>query len=34
MFSNASKFNQPIGNWDVTNVTNFDFMFWKASEFN
>jgi len=32
-FDNLSEFNQPIGNWDVSNVINMDFLFF-SSEFN
>jgi surface protein len=34
MFFGASKFNRPIGNWDVSKVTNMPFMFCDASKFN
>ena len=27
MFYENSTFNQPIGNWDVSNVTNMAYMF-------
>jgi surface protein len=33
MFSYC-KFNQPIGDWDVSNVTDMSYMFCCASEFN
>jgi surface protein len=33
MFYENSTFNQPIGNWDVSNVTNMNFMF-SNSTFN
>ena len=34
MFSYASAFNQPIGNWNVNKVTNMDTMFMFATAFN
>ena len=34
MFSIARSFNQPIGNWNVSNVTNMSGMFFKAKSFN
>ena len=34
MFSYASKFNQPIGDWDTKEVRNMRRMFKGASEFN
>ena len=34
MFESASQFNQPIGNWNVSNVTDMSGMFFSASQFN
>jgi len=34
IFSGASKFNQPIDNWNVSNVTDMGSMFSRASNFN
>ena len=31
---NYTEFNQPIGNWDVSNVTDMNWMFYQASSFN
>ena len=34
MFYNASSFNQPLNNWNVSNVTDMDSMFYEATSFN
>jgi len=34
MFYNAEKFNRPIGDWDVSSVTNMGGMFNNAMRFN
>ena len=34
MFRNASSFNQPLNNWNVSNVTVIGAMFCEASSFN
>jgi len=34
MFYEAKAFNQPLNNWDVSKVENFESMFYNASSFN
>ena len=34
MFSRATKFNQPLGGWNTTNVDDFSYMFSGAKEFS
>jgi len=34
MFQNATSFNQPLGNWDVTEIANFTDIFNGATSFN
>jgi surface protein len=34
MFQHARSFNQPLENWNVSNVTNMERMFCSASSFN
>ena len=34
MFEGAASFNQPIGNWDVSNCEDFYNMFEGATSFN
>ena len=34
LFNGKSNFNEPIGDWDTSSVTDMSFMFWEASSFN
>ena len=34
MFWDANEFNHPVGNWDVSNVTEMNSMFKDATNFN
>ena len=34
MFEGARSFNQPLNNWNVSNVTTMKNMFWAAEVFN
>ena len=34
MFWNAHSFNQPIKNWNVSNIEDMNFMFAEAKSFN
>ena len=34
MFADAKAFNQPIGKWNVSNVTDMQYMFSGAEAFN
>ena len=34
MFNEATSFNQPLNNWNTTNVTNMSGMFWRATSFD
>ena len=34
MFNDARAFNQPLNNWNVSNVRYMNRMFWDAKSFN
>ena len=34
MFYGSKLFNQPLNNWDVSNVTDMSFMFYDCESFN
>ena len=34
IFRYATKFDQDVSEWDVSNVTNMSYMFYEASSFN
>ena len=34
MFCEAFNFNQPVGEWDTSNVIDMGCMFWNAKSFN
>ncbi len=34
MFSHCTNFNQPLNNWDVSNVTDMSWMFSHCTNFN
>ena len=34
MFYNCKEFNQPLNNWDVSNVEDMSYMFYNCKEFN
>ena len=34
MFDGAAAFNQNIGDWNTSAVTNMSYMFYEATEFN
>ena len=34
MFYDTNAFNQPLGDWDVSSVTDMNSIFYNANEFN
>ena len=34
MFYNCKEFNQPLNNWDVSNVDDMSYMFYNCKESN